>query len=478
MTCTLATTRTDYMADAVAFCPHGDVLACGCYQLSESGATVADGIRLGHVELYATGAAACSTSPGGAEAGAEAAQLRRLGTVGSTGILDCAWSEKRVAGGASILAAACSDGRARIFSIDVGIAGDDAGTAPAPATVASLDCAGAGVCMSLAWGCPAAGTGDRLALSSTAGKVYVADTAVAGMALLSSWDAHSDSSWAVAFDPVSPHLLYSGGDDAAFKLWDLRDDGAGGPATSTGANTRSHGAGVCCISPLVDESTRGWASLVVTGSYDEMARLWDCRALRVRCAMRTWKGLARASPPRQAQTGASCCPTLTATHAPAGSACGTRVWRRSVASQAAPHGAAYLARRVHARRLQDFVCSHSARVFRGGRQWSWVDYGAQLHPAWHGRRPWVRSRLGAVADSVGSIRRISAPAACGVLLLLRQRVALVELRCQSDAGFRVWLKPSPQCVTASVSGRLTLAAQLRSTSTSLRLFVRVPRQLL
>lgn len=292
MTCTLAATKTDYTADAVAFCPHGDVLACGCYQLSESGATVADGTRLGHVELYATGASVCSTSPGCAERrGAEKAQLRRLATVGSTGILDCSWSGKQVAGDASILAAACSDGRARLFSIDVGIAsgdGEDAAAKPAPAAVASLECVGAGVCMSVAWGCAAAGTGDRLALSSTTGKVYVADTAIAGMALLSSWDAHSDSGWTVAFDTVNPHVLYSGGDDAEFKLWDLRLAGAGGPATSAGSNIRSHGAGVCCISPFPDECARGGASFVVTGSYDEKARLWDCRALRVRCAMCKW----------------------------------------------------------------------------------------------------------------------------------------------------------------------------------------------
>jgi diphthamide biosynthesis protein 7 len=283
MTCTLATTKTDYTADAVAFCPHGDVLACGCYQLSQSGATIADGKRLGHVELYATGAAGCSSDS--SQRGAEQAQLRRLATVGNTGILDCMWSAKRVAGDASILAAACSDGRARLFSIDVGIASEDAGTTPAPAAVASLECAGAGVCMSVAWGCGAAGTGDWLAVSSTAGKVYVADTAVVGTALLLSWNAHSDSCWAVAFDPVNPHVLYSGGDDAALKLWDLRSAGAGQPATTAGANLRSHGAGVCCISPLPDEFARGAASLMATGSYDEKMRLWDCRALRVRCMM-------------------------------------------------------------------------------------------------------------------------------------------------------------------------------------------------
>ncbi len=45
---------TEYNADAVAFCPDADVLACGCYQLSESGATIADGTRLGCIELYST----------------------------------------------------------------------------------------------------------------------------------------------------------------------------------------------------------------------------------------------------------------------------------------------------------------------------------------------------------------------------------------------------------------------------------------
>jgi len=278
MATTLATARTDYNADIVAFCPHGDILACGCYELAESGATIADGKRLGHIEFYATDAASGSAEP----SGAEEAQLRRVATVGEEGILDCVWSTERGAHGASILAAACSDGRARLYSIDICIS--TVPTAPAPTKTAAVECEDAGVCMSVAWGYASAGTGSRLALSSTAGKLYVVDTAVAGMAVVSSWDAHSDSGWSVAFDAADPHTLYSGGDDAAFKRWDLRQAGAGGPAASAGANSRSHGAGVCCISPFCSEAVPVGAPIVATGSYDEKARLWDCRMLRVRGA--------------------------------------------------------------------------------------------------------------------------------------------------------------------------------------------------
>ena len=285
---TLATATTDYTADAVAFCPHGDILACGCYQLSESGATIADGKRIGHIEFYATDAAHCADEP----SGEEGAQLRRVATVGSEGILDCVWSTERGAHDASILAAACSDGRARLYSVDIGISKRSASSAPAPMEVASLECEGAGVCMTVAWGYNSAGMGNRLALSSTAGKLYVLDAAVAGalssttkrnyneilcsgpddsvnlerfpcatapsspvpcapshllqnshttkliyyktpclgMAVVSSWEAHSDSVWTVAFDAADPHTLYSGGDDAAFKRWDLRQASDGGPA--------------------------------------------------------------------------------------------------------------------------------------------------------------------------------------------------------------------------------------------------------
>jgi WD40 repeat protein len=91
-----------------------------------------------------------------------------------------------------------------------------------------------------------------------------------------------------------PYLLFSGGDDCAFKAWDCRgaapvvawqppagDTGDAGdsgddfqrePGAPVFFDRRTHAAGVCCVAP---HPTR--EHLVATGSYDEGIRLWDLR---------------------------------------------------------------------------------------------------------------------------------------------------------------------------------------------------------
>ena len=85
-------------------------------------------------------------------------------------------------------------------------------------------------------------------------------------------------------------MLYSGADDSTFKAWDVRcaaavsstpvssgdpDHEAGGEPTALFSNRRAHGAGVCCIS-----SHPRREHVLVTGSYDEGARLWDVRMMQ------------------------------------------------------------------------------------------------------------------------------------------------------------------------------------------------------
>lgn len=116
-----------------------------------------------------------------------------------------------------------------------------------------------------------------------------------------------------AADHWHPALLHSGGDDAAYRLWDTRQ-GFEAPAWQ---NRKAHGAGVCCVA-----SSPHQEGFVCTGSYDDRLRLWDLRAphrplltAEVRrapapdqagwlldCAAQTQSAAAAGSPPSQPAT--------------------------------------------------------------------------------------------------------------------------------------------------------------------------------
>lgn len=103
--------------------------------------------------------------------------------------------------------------------------------------------------------------------------------APSGLVTLQSWRAHDLEAWTASFHFSSLNLALSGGDDCAFKGWDLREDNGGSDGSNSltsraplWVDKKSHAAGVCCIasSPFQPHS-------VLTGSYDEGVRLWDIR---------------------------------------------------------------------------------------------------------------------------------------------------------------------------------------------------------
>eukprot|EP00127_Corallochytrium_limacisporum_P000242 Clim_evm10s8 gene=Clim_evmTU10s8 len=67
-------------------------------------------------------------------------------------------------------------------------------------------------------------------------------------------------------------IVWTGGDDAALCVWDLRVS----PVTERPvlANRREHQAGVTAL------ARHGKAECMISGSYDDTVRIWDCRALR------------------------------------------------------------------------------------------------------------------------------------------------------------------------------------------------------
>jgi diphthamide biosynthesis protein 7 len=89
--------------------------------------------------------------------------------------------------------------------------------------------------------------------------------------------AHDLEAWAVAF--ASPamalarpgQVIFTGGDDAAFKAWDVRAN-FGEKSAPLFSNKKTHGAGVTCVAPSPHD-----CHVVATGSYDDVVRLWDVR---------------------------------------------------------------------------------------------------------------------------------------------------------------------------------------------------------
>lgn len=272
-------------ADTVAFCPYADwedLLACGCYELI---ADESPPRRIGRLALLSA---------------TKSAGLVEACAIDDTGVLDCAWlpAAASVSFSKRYLAAATSSCDARIYDVQWPAA-HNAAEATSPRSneassaslveVSRMACEDAGeACMGLDWSLDVATP--RVALTGTSGRAYIGELCGAGLRPIAAWQAHEMEGWSVAFDVADTQTLYTGADDATLKRWDLRCLGGGGGGggdggssggeepsepVATASNRRSHGAGVCCISP---HRTR--PHLVATGSYDEVARLWDVRSLR------------------------------------------------------------------------------------------------------------------------------------------------------------------------------------------------------
>lgn len=111
--------------------------------------------------------------------------------------------------------------------------------------------------------------------------------APAGLASLAVWQAHELEAWAASTDHWHPDLIHSGGDDAAYRLWDARQ-GFDAPVWQ---DRRTHGAGVCCAASSPHQQAH-----VCTGSYDDRIRLWDLRAPRRPLLQAEVRGSARCLP--------------------------------------------------------------------------------------------------------------------------------------------------------------------------------------
>jgi len=131
-----------------------------------------------------------------------------------------------------------------------------------------VHCGGGGLGMATCLDWRADGT---LAVSAADGSFRVVREETSSVEVVDAIEgAHDLEMWAVAFDLARADVLYTGADDCAFKVWDLRD-----ASRATVVNRKTHGAGVTCVSPSPHDDT-----IIATGSYDDHVRLWDVRALK------------------------------------------------------------------------------------------------------------------------------------------------------------------------------------------------------
>ena len=121
-----------------------------------------------------------------------------------------------------------------------------------------------GLALSLDW----AANGELVVVSDSKGEVVVVRMAEGGMEEERRLAGHTYEAWTAAFSRTDQNIIFSGGDDCVFNMWDLRVD----EVKPTKRNSREHNMGVTTI--LGDSVREG---KVLTGSYDEKVRCWDFR---------------------------------------------------------------------------------------------------------------------------------------------------------------------------------------------------------
>lgn len=264
----------DLNTDVTEWCPTPNwqsVLAVGTYQLNQE-----TKIRDGRLYLYNLCSDGASPSP--------ALHLQQSTTLDMPGIFDLRWDTSSQS---PILAAALADGSVRLFQHQAleenmttdgsSLQGDRAAppinlvpTASSPplqdSMAVSVDFYNA-----LSTDTTSNQPSDRcLAGSFSCGSLQLFQLTPSALISLQRWQGHDLEAWAAAGDLWNPSVIYSGGDDCAFKAWDTRQE-----CSESGAvwvNRKTHTAGVCCIA-----SSPYQEHVVCTGSYDEKVRLWDTR---------------------------------------------------------------------------------------------------------------------------------------------------------------------------------------------------------
>lgn len=249
-------------ADCVEFCPFEPYLSiaiCGTYQLCESEAS-----RVGRLSLH-------SIDP-------DQIDLTPIQLVDSPGILDVKWCRQKSYNQIS-LAVANSIGQIVVYTFDP----DSVIRQQHVQNICDVD--GGRLALSCDWygGC-------KIAVSDSKGEVSCLNINNQGPELVGTWKAHDYEAWVASFDRHSDQLIYSGGDDSCFRLWDMRDT-----TSSVLTNRKAHQMGVTSIETSPVDSnilatgryfelnhliTRDVHLVDLFSSYDERLLMWDKRHMK------------------------------------------------------------------------------------------------------------------------------------------------------------------------------------------------------
>lgn len=223
----LGTWDTQLYADCVEFCPYDPFLSvavCGNYQLCES-----ESARIGRLNLHSIDSGRINLTP--------------LQQIDTPGILDIKWCRREV-NNQVLLAAANALGELILYKIN-----SDFNLAQVHSTLIEYDNRLALFCD---WH-----FGEKVVVSDSKGHVSCLSINNQVSSIEASWKAHDYEAWVASFDWHNGNLIYSGGDDCCFRLWDLRDSNS--PVIT---NRKAHQMGVTSI-----ETSPFNANLLATGRY-------------------------------------------------------------------------------------------------------------------------------------------------------------------------------------------------------------------
>ncbi|XP_069691280.1 diphthine methyltransferase [Periplaneta americana] len=278
---------TEYSADSVEWCPvtqYQNIFVCGTYQLAEnklseiendesnisanhetSGdtATSKSHNRLGRLYLFAI-----DSSKG----------LNLLQSLEMPAILDTKWCHCEI-NGKILLAVANAVGDVELYEL---CTGRDNASEWHSCKLDLLckhsiiqDVSSETLALSLDWSTARNKIGDAgrdpaITVSDSTGHISVLKLTDFSLEKTQYWKAHEFEAWITAFDYWNPSLVYTGGDDCRFHVYDLRA-GTRHPMSTS----RVHEAGVTSL-----HSNAVLENILASGSYDENLRIWDTRHMK------------------------------------------------------------------------------------------------------------------------------------------------------------------------------------------------------